>query len=125
MQGSKRTHEVDFQIVQKALGYVKSFYDPSEFFRRPYFEGCLRGFIHALGEMKFIPRQTEYHICAVDFYILKKRRACVLVRLMLEEGFDVSYSGTMSEFEELFGIIESLPFEKGDFENGIERSEIE
>lgn len=81
-------------VSSKLQEYVKKFYRLEFFEFRDSLQAGFRGYAHCLGDCGVIPRVTEYHLCALDFSELVRRRALVNVRFLLTDGFKMRDSGS-------------------------------
>lgn len=94
--------EAQKRLVKKAKDYIRSIYENLGTLDFRYFDGCFRGFIHALGTAEIINHETEFNICKIDFCELKKRRALVMVDFMLDSGFEAIQNGQKSLFDNVY-----------------------
>lgn len=99
----ERTEARDL-IQNQARFYLKSMYSAVGVSDSRYFEGLFRGFIHGLGFAGVIPRETECHITKIDFSEMKKRRAYVFVKQMLNDGFETIDSGQLPFLDEFLRV---------------------
>ncbi|MBQ4437488.1 hypothetical protein II898_01300 [bacterium] len=114
MEGTEERKEARF--ISKAQGYIKKIYESMGSSDQPtdqnYFDGCFRGFVHALGEAGLITREYEFNLCKIDFKELKKRQALVMCKLYLSDGFAAVRNGIKSDFDKIYKECITDEFEK-------------